>query len=59
MTAPNVAGTGINVAQAGNGWRRCGHILFPNMWADDLAQYRHWRLTCTTLGVGGKTRAET
>jgi class 3 adenylate cyclase len=43
----NVAGAGVNVAQRVLDCGDAGHILLSHRLADDLAEYSHWRPTCT------------
>ncbi len=47
---PNVAGTGINVAQRVLDCGDAGHILLSAHIAEDLAQYRHWQACLYDLG---------
>jgi len=47
---PNVAGTGINIAQRIMDCADAGHILLSKRVADDLAQYGHWRSRLHDLG---------
>jgi len=47
---PNVAGSGINVAQRVLDCGDAGHILLSAHIAEDLAQYRHWQACLYDLG---------
>src|SRR5436853_2406720 len=47
---PNITGAGINVAQRVMDCGDAGHILVSKRVADDLEQYRQWRLHLHDLG---------
>src|SRR6478672_2486647 len=46
----NLVGAGLNVAQRVMDCGDAGHILLSKHLADDLAEYRHWRLHLHDLG---------
>src|SRR5581483_4518863 len=47
---PNVAGSGINIAQRIMDCADAGHILLSKRVAEDLSQYGHWRSKLHDLG---------
>ena len=47
---PNVAGSGINIAQRIMDCADAGHILLSKRVAEDLSQYGHWRTKLHDLG---------